>query len=261
MTAEGGRSHEGNTKTTAEGSRSKKTLTRLTSKSLEVKDSKSRSKSLSIPEFLLYAPTDKKDTAATKRRASNFTPPATPRLVTSRKKGFSALLGTSALISDSGTKYSMEKLAYYAKEGLGLYFTSANSGPCKRFTEVLREAYSNLLKDGRRIEIVTICMDKEKKDYWMCTKQMPWPSMHFSLNLIRKRLVKRFKVHRSPTLIFVDKDGKLLTSKGRKAIYLYKDKAFPFTDSRIQELTELKQWDDTMHDLRPRNASRSMKEL
>ncbi|GAB5357903.1 hypothetical protein AAMO2058_000414400 [Amorphochlora amoebiformis] len=139
------------------------------------------------------------------------------------------LLGSWRLRYSKGNKrLEVRKLGECVQ--IGILFSVANSGPCERFTQMLIETYSKLRKRGAKFEVVLVPLDETKKGYQAQHSKMPWPSVDFEHQKLRKHLTDKFGVLRTPTLVFVDPQANVVTRNGRKLVTLYKDDGFPFTE-------------------------------
>jgi len=136
------------------------------------------------------------------------------------------------LIRNNGEKVKVEEL-----EGkyVGLYFSAHWCPPCRYFTPVLSEIYKKLLEKGD-FEIVFISADRDEKSFEEYHHTMPWLALPFSDENTRKKLDQVFKVDGIPCLVFLDKEGRAITTEGVETIGEYGVEAYPFTAERIDEL-------------------------
>lgn len=153
-----------------------------------------------------------------------------------RAPGFAGLLSTSALRLPRGGVYPIARLAQDA-DIVGLYFSAVSSGPCRRFSPLLERVYKELLLGCERFEIVMVSMDDTRAAYDAQRRMYPWPALDFGLSAVKMRLIKRFKVWRTPTLILINSRGRVVCAQGRKVILVHKAKGFPYTAERIAQIS------------------------
>ena len=65
---------------------------------------------------------------------------------------------------------------------------------------------------------------------------MPWLALPFSDENTRKKLNQAFQVDGISCLVFLDKEGKAITTEGVEIIEEYGAEGYPFTAERIDEL-------------------------
>lgn len=150
-----------------------------------------------------------------------------------RVYSFTSLFGTAALRIQYDV-YPVSSLN--GTKVVGLYFSAASSGPCRRFTPLLRKTYRDMRAQGRSIEIVLVPTDETREHYETQRSEMPWPALDFNLSLIKSKLHKRFGIFRAPSLVFLNERGKVLCTSGRKEILKHGASAYPFTRERIEQL-------------------------
>lgn len=120
-------------------------------------------------------------------------------------------------------------------KNLGLYFSAAWCGPCKRFTPCLVEAYDELSSKGD-FEIVFVSADDDEESFKEYFSKMPWLAVPFSDAERRDRLDDLFKVRGIPHLIILDKNGKVSTDGGVDIVREYGAEGYPFTLDKITQL-------------------------
>jgi len=127
------------------------------------------------------------------------------------------------------------KVEELAGKYVGLYFSAHWCPPCRYFTPVLTEIYKKLLENGD-LEIVFISADLDEKSFEEYHNTMPWLALPFSDENTRKKIDQAFQVDGIPSLIFLDKEGRVITTEGVEIIEEYGVEGYPFTAERLDEL-------------------------
>ncbi|XP_071692673.1 probable nucleoredoxin 1 [Rutidosis leptorrhynchoides] len=120
---------------------------------------------------------------------------------------------------------------------LGLYFSASWCPPCQRFTPNLIDVY-NELSEKDDFEIVFISADEDEESFAGYFSKMPWLAVPFSDSKTREALDGCFKVSGIPHLVFLDKNGKVLSDRGVEIISEYGAEAYPFTPERVKEIKQ-----------------------
>jgi nucleoredoxin len=150
----------------------------------------------------------------------------------------SKLLGNT-LVSKSGTVQT--DAALNGKKVL-LYFSAHWCPPCRGFTPVLAAWYTGLQEDFDRkdFEVVFVSSDKTKGDFDGYYNEMPWLALPFEDRNTKNALSKKYKVQGIPTLVVLDSDLSLITSKGRDLVTETKSKpTFKFDDYRPKKFWDI----------------------
>ncbi|XP_016422798.1 nucleoredoxin-like protein 2 [Sinocyclocheilus rhinocerous] len=105
---------------------------------------------------------------------------------------------------------------------VGLYFSAAWCPPCRDFTPLLCDFYTELVEESEppaQFEIVFISSDKSTEDMveyyhdmhgdWLA---LPWTDPY------KHELKKRYNITAVPKLVIVKESGQVITDKGRKQI-------------------------------------------
>ncbi|XP_060764404.1 nucleoredoxin-like protein 2 [Neoarius graeffei] len=105
---------------------------------------------------------------------------------------------------------------------VGLYFSGGWCPPCRDFTPVLCDFYTELVEECEppaQLEIVFISSDKSAEDMaeyyqhmhgdWLA---LPWTDQY------KHELKKRYNITAVPKLVIVKENGQVITDKGRKQI-------------------------------------------
>jgi len=101
---------------------------------------------------------------------------------------------------------------------VGIYFSAHWCGPCRGFTPQLAEQYLKLTTGGKPFEIVFCSSDRDQSAFDGYFGEMPWLALPFSDRDRKNALSRKYKVSGIPTLVIVDTDGSLITTKGRRAV-------------------------------------------
>eukprot|EP01052_Picozoa_sp_SAG31_P009150 SAG31_NODE_476_length_15154_cov_24.796878_4_plen_279_part_00 len=125
------------------------------------------------------------------------------------------MLGSSCLNlpggdgGNEGTEILLENKAY-----IGLYFSAHWCPPCRSFTPKLCTWYK---KHAARLglEIVFVSSDKAECSYDEYRKIMPWPALPFHARTSQGALKRRFAIKGIPSLVILDRHGRLITTDGR----------------------------------------------
>jgi len=120
----------------------------------------------------------------------------------------------NTLYDMDGKEVSLESL-----EGkyVGLYFSASWCGPCRKFTPLLAQWHD---KFNDNFEVILIGSDQNEKSHFKYMKKykMPWYTIPLN-GKEAKALDRQFQVSAIPTLVLIDPDGKIITTKGRDALY------------------------------------------
>ncbi|KAF8410373.1 hypothetical protein HHK36_002901 [Tetracentron sinense] len=123
---------------------------------------------------------------------------------------------------------------------IGLYFSAEWCLPGFKFTPKLISIYQKikqLLVESKDedFEVVLVSSDRNQIAFNSYFGTMPWLALPFGDPTI-KSLTKYFDVQGIPSLLIVGPDGKTITRQGRNLINLYQEKAYPFTDAKLEFL-------------------------
>lgn len=124
-----------------------------------------------------------------------------------------ALLGNK-LVTKTGMKDTESVLG---DSYVGLYFSAHWCRPCQNFTPKLVKFYEDLRAQGKhKFEIVLISSDEDESASQEYYQSMPWAALPF--NVPNKDLRFTFDVKGIPTLIILDKTGKVMTKLGTEMV-------------------------------------------
>ncbi len=110
------------------------------------------------------------------------------------------------------------------KDIIGLYFSASWCKPCVTFTPKLISAYSNITGitnaansgesgNNSKMEILLVSLDQDEASFNEYRTKMPWPVYAFK-DLRRGLLQIGLGIKSIPALVFVNKEGQVLTSSG-----------------------------------------------
>uniref|UniRef100_A0A0D6QVY9 protein-disulfide reductase n=1 Tax=Araucaria cunninghamii TaxID=56994 RepID=A0A0D6QVY9_ARACU len=136
------------------------------------------------------------------------------------------------LIKNNGYKVKVEELKGRI---VGLYFSAHWCPPCRAFTPLLTEVYTKLL-DKRGFEIIFVSDDEDESSFQEYFKLMPWLALPFSDTEAREKIDQVFHVTSIPTLVLLDKEGKVISGDGVSIIEGYGAEAYPFSKERLDEI-------------------------
>ncbi|KAF4320119.1 hypothetical protein JM18_002021 [Phytophthora kernoviae] len=132
------------------------------------------------------------------------------------------LLG-STLVSRRGETPTEEALA--DKTIVGLYFTASTCHPCQAFTPVLATVHRNMTLNAYKslsmkdqLDVVVLSLDRSPLAFHDALLQTPFLAVPFRRREVVQDLWKRYEVKKIPTLVFVDANGDVVESEGRRFI-------------------------------------------
>mgnify|MGYP006093228489 CR=1 FL=1 len=115
------------------------------------------------------------------------------------------------LIDNKNQNYELKDMT--KNKHFGLYFSAKWCGPCRKFTPKLIEFYNKV----ENFEVIFISLDTDENEFNDYFSKMPWKSLPFD-NEKSEKLSEFFNVQGIPSLVLVDNEGNLLTSKGKELI-------------------------------------------
>jgi len=144
---------------------------------------------------------------------------------------------------------------------IGLYFSASWCKPCQTFSPKLANAY-NIMKEikpvttdtnnstttdesvetieqseevskGKNAEIIFVSLDQEEEAFDEYRSKMPWPAIPFR-DIRRAVLQLGLNVKSIPALVFIDSEGRILTSSGVTELLTDEPLTkFPWSDSSV----------------------------
>lgn len=119
---------------------------------------------------------------------------------------------------------------------LGVYFSAHWCPPCKGFTPDLVKFYKKM-QEAKEFDIIFASSDRDAAAFKEYFGEMPWKAIPFGDDR-KTQLSKLYGVSGIPTLVWIDKDGKTITTGGRACVGQDPDgKEFPWYPKPINELT------------------------
>ena len=127
-----------------------------------------------------------------------------------------ALFGPE-LVTKSGVKKTSEVLN--GKKAVGIYFSAHWCPPCRGFTPVLAEFYSDVVAANENdLEIVFVSSDSDQHAFDEYYGEMPWVSVPFGAEA-QNTLGTKYGVRGIPTFIVIDgADGSTKDKDGRQTV-------------------------------------------
>jgi len=127
-----------------------------------------------------------------------------------------ALLGED-LVGQGGASVKTKDAVANAK-AVGIYFSAHWCPPCRQFTPMLAEQYTNELK-ALGMEIVFASSDRDEAAFTEYFNEMPWLAIPYNNKKVKEELSEKYQVRGIPTLVIVDRQtGQVNTKNGRAAI-------------------------------------------
>eukprot|EP00298_Acanthocystis_sp_HF-20_P003358 c13721_g1_i1.p1 GENE.c13721_g1_i1~~c13721_g1_i1.p1 ORF type:complete len:427 (+),score=194.87 c13721_g1_i1:27-1283(+) len=123
------------------------------------------------------------------------------------------LFGSELLDNSKVSKPTLEVIG--DAEYIGIYFSAHWCGPCRSFTPQLATFYKKMKQANKKFEIVFVSADSDLKSFEEYASSMPWVFLPYEKQDIAKPLNKKFKVQGIPTLVILDKQGKVITTDAR----------------------------------------------
>ena len=114
------------------------------------------------------------------------------------------LLGTEPLLTKTGTITPAE--AFKDVKLVGIYFSMHHCPPCREFTPIFSELYTELNSESKQIEVVFGSGDKTDEDFNKYFAEMPWIALPRG-DARLATLAKKFEIRGVPRLIILKPDG------------------------------------------------------
>jgi len=144
-------------------------------------------------------------------------------------------LGLSATLNKGGKGDTVSTAAALAdKAVVGLYFSAHWCPPCRGFTPHLAEKYTEILAKGKSFEIIFLSSDRDEAAFDEYFAEMPWLALPYAERTLKEKLSQKYKVSGIPTLVLLDGQGELITTKGRSKVDDVE--AFPWPNKTLKEL-------------------------
>jgi nucleoredoxin len=152
-----------------------------------------------------------------------------------RPKTLAQMIG-SKFVDNKGKAVPADKVT--KKKVLGLYFSANWCKPCREFTPRLVELYEKLQKEGKDLEIAFVSMDESEEKFKEYFAEMPWVALPYDDKQARSLLMTELEVRGLPSLVILDEDRQVITTKGRE--FALKDPEgakFPWHPQPLNEIS------------------------
>jgi len=128
------------------------------------------------------------------------------------------ILKRQQLLKKSGVVVDADE-ALQGKKIICFYFSALWCPPCKAFTPVLAEFYTELVKEEEPIEVIFVSGDNSPDELlgYMKDCHGDWLAVQHGARLISD-LTDHFNVTGLPTLIVTTQDGQIITNNGRSEV-------------------------------------------
>ena len=131
--------------------------------------------------------------------------------------------------------YKNKKINLMKGKIVGLYFSAHYCGPCRQFTPKLITFYNNLKTERDDFEILFCSSDINITEFYQYFNTMPWKCIPFNSD-ISQNLAKFLEIRGIPALVFLGKDGEIISKNGRMLVENDPDGyLFPW-DSKLNNL-------------------------
>lgn len=102
---------------------------------------------------------------------------------------------------------------------VGIYFSAGWCPPCQTFTPLLCNLYDELMNRKANFEIVFLSFDKTDADMeaYFLKKHRNWYALPLD-DPFKEELKLKYNVTAVPKFIIINKDGEVISSKGRKEV-------------------------------------------
>lgn len=97
---------------------------------------------------------------------------------------------------------------------VALYFTASWCPPCRNFTPILAEFYSEVNFPDKQLEVIHVSSDRDEPSFQQYFSELPWVSIPYDDPRINQ-LKQRFKITGIPVLLLINRDGSLAYGTAR----------------------------------------------
>jgi len=142
-----------------------------------------------------------------------------------RMKWWEDVVGSELEASD-GSFVQAEEVLY--NKVVVLYFSAKWCPPCKVLTPLLRNLYLDEVKKVKLpVEVIFVSSDTDKEEMrnYFKEEQPDWYAVPFDAEGADE-LLKRFEIDSVPALVVMGRDGKIVTSDGKREIVKKQGKVF-----------------------------------
>lgn len=101
-----------------------------------------------------------------------------------------------------------------------LYFSAHWCPPCRQFTPVLSKWFTNFTEKHPEMKFVVVFVssDRSQKDFDAYRSEMSFYALPFDERDAKAKLSAKFGIKGIPTMLILDADGNLISSKGRDIV-------------------------------------------
>ncbi|KEP63518.1 UNVERIFIED_CONTAM: apicoplast-associated thioredoxin family protein Atrx1 [Hammondia hammondi] len=153
-----------------------------------------------------------------------------------RKQTPAELLG-DAFVADGGQKLGKDALD---NKVVGIYFSASWCPPCQAFTPKLVEALKGWREQGKDVSVVFVSNDRDEKAFEEYLKKMEgFVAIPFADTSRRALLQEALNVRSLPTLVWLSKEGAVLTRRGVPHVLEDPEgRNFPWKDKDVSDVSE-----------------------
>lgn len=120
------------------------------------------------------------------------------------------------LLTKDGLQDTDQKLS--GKKVVGLYFSAHWCPPCRQFTPFLNKVYEEMIVQHPEFELVFMSSDREPAAFAQYYGEMSFLALPYEERSTLQAISSKHSVKGIPMLIFLDEEGRLLTSDGRSLV-------------------------------------------
>ena len=121
----------------------------------------------------------------------------------------------SKLLSNDGEVSTSDVLS---SSLIGVYFSAHWCPPCRGFTPVLADCFTEWKNESKSIQIIFVSSDRDEDEFKNYFKEMPWVAVPFN----DKNTIKEFKTHFNvtgiPKFVVLDNKGNIIDSDARTSV-------------------------------------------
>ncbi|PFH34174.1 apicoplast-associated thioredoxin family protein Atrx1 [Besnoitia besnoiti] len=153
-----------------------------------------------------------------------------------RKQTPRELLGDD-FVDGEGNKASGDALD---NKVVGIYFSASWCPPCQAFTPKLVDSVKLLKEQGKDVEVVFVSNDRDEKSFEEYFKKMEgFLAIPFADTSRRAMLQEALNIRSLPTLVWISKDGEVLTRRGVPSLMEdLEGRDFPWKEKEINDVGE-----------------------
>ena len=139
----------------------------------------------------------------------------------SKSSEWTTLFGDTLLFKDGARVIKRGPTAdalggHVTRKPVALYFSAHWCPPCRQFTPMLANWYTQGLSN--KLEIVFVSADRDESSFNSYYNEQPWKALPFDNRAVKDALSQKYGVSGIPALVILDADGSLITKDGRAKI-------------------------------------------